>query len=247
MAHDLDANSRLSYERFREFERLMSFYPRGTVHAMNPTPLGFCAFALTLFVYSMYMAGATVPIGTATGTGMGLALFYGGLILLLAGLFELREGNNFHALIFCSYAGFWLSRASLNISAFNFISNTYGTDSTLIDKGFGIYYLAWTIFTLGMLISSIRINIFSIIFFSSLLITYTLLTASFFLLFDYNLLRAAGAFGILTAAIAWYGGFASLHKKGENSYFNLPVFSLAPKPQSVLTDKSMIDIRTQQF
>ena len=224
-----DATSRMTYERFVEFERLMKIYAGSSSQRCNPTPIGFCALGLTFFVFGMHNAGATVPIGTANGTGMGLALFYGGLILLLAGLFELREGNNFHALIFCSYAGFWLSRASLNISAFNFISNTYGTDSTVIDKGFGIYYLAWTIFTLGMLISSIRINIFSIVFFSSLLITYILLTASFFLLFDYNLLRAAGAFGILTAAIAWYGGFASLHKKGENSYFNLPTCSLAPK------------------
>ncbi|CAM4988378.1 unnamed protein product, partial [Rotaria socialis] len=74
--------------------------------AHNAAPIGFCAFALTLFVYSMNMAGATVPISTSPSMAMGLALFYGGLIQFLAGLFELRIGNNYHALLFCSYAGY---------------------------------------------------------------------------------------------------------------------------------------------
>ncbi|CAF3802254.1 unnamed protein product [Rotaria sp. Silwood1] len=40
---------------------------------------------------------------TPHGVVMGLALFYGGLIQLLAGLLEFRVGNNFGALAFCSY------------------------------------------------------------------------------------------------------------------------------------------------
>ncbi|CAF5143614.1 unnamed protein product, partial [Rotaria sp. Silwood1] len=44
---------------------------------------------------------------------MGLALFYRGLIQFLAVLFELRLGNNFHALMFCSYAGYWFGLAAI--------------------------------------------------------------------------------------------------------------------------------------
>jgi succinate-acetate transporter protein len=244
MAHDLDANSRLSYERFREFERLMSFYPRGTVHAMNPTPLGFCAFALTLFVYSMYMAGATVPIGTSAGPAMGLALFYGGLIQLIAGLLEFRLGNNFYALTFCSYAGFWLGLGSLYVQgSFTFFYSI--TDTTVQAKALGVFFLGWTIFTLAMLISSIRTNIALILFFFFLMLTYILFQASYFLMINTNLQAAGGAIGIFTSAIAWFIGFASLLRRGDNSYFNLPNYSLEPKPTGTdFNRKAPVELRT---
>lgn len=241
MAVSADAG-RVSYENFLEFERLVHKFPRRSIYVMNPTPLGFCAFALTLFVYSMYMAGATVPYTMSPAPAMGLGLFYGGLILLIAGLLEFRVGNNFLALAFCSYAGYWLGLASLYVSgSFIFFSGTSagtGTgsssvsvyDTTLQDKALGVFYLGWTIFTLAMLIASIRTNIVSVGFFFFLLVTYILWTASKFLMTTTpGLQQAGGAIGIFTAVIAWFLGFASLLRRGENSYFNLPNYSLAPK------------------
>ncbi|CAF1299831.1 unnamed protein product [Rotaria sordida] len=226
----VDTTSRMTYERFLEFERLMKGYSSSRYQPYNATPIGLCAFALTLFVYSMYMAGATVPIATSPGIAMGLALFYGGLIQFLAGLFELRLGNNFHALTFCSYAGYWFGLGSLYASVFNFSSSI--TDTSVYYKALGVFYLGWTIFTLAMLIASIRTNIVVIIFFFFLMSTYALFTASYFLSWDQNLSRAAGACGIFTTAIAWYAGFASLMKKDDNAYFNLPVFPLSPKSEA---------------
>ena len=55
-----------------------------------------------------------------------------------------------------------------------------------------------------------------------------------------NLQRAGGAFGILTASIAF--SIASFLKKDENSYFNLPVYSLASKSPLDLSEKSKMDI-----
>jgi succinate-acetate transporter protein len=106
-----DAHSRMTYDRFVEFERLMGSYPSGAGRPYNPRPIGFCAFALTLFVYAMYLAGATVPIQTSAALAMGLALFYGGLIQLIAGLYELRLGNNFNALYFVLMQAFGLDLA----------------------------------------------------------------------------------------------------------------------------------------
>ncbi|CAF4073106.1 unnamed protein product, partial [Rotaria sp. Silwood1] len=109
----------------------------------NAAPIGYCAFALTLFVYSMIMAGATVPISTSPAIGMGLALFYGGLIQFLAGLFELRIGNDFKALLFCSYSGYWFGLGALYASTFSFAS---GIDTSVIYQSLVVYYLGWTIF-----------------------------------------------------------------------------------------------------
>jgi succinate-acetate transporter protein len=223
-------STRISYDRFLEYDRLSRLYP--AVHGFNPTPLGFSAFALTLFVYCMIMCGATVYQGTSPALAMGLALFYGGLILLLAGLGEYRLGNNFYGLAFCSYAGYWLGLASLYVAGSFAFTTTVGstavyTDTTTLAKAFGIFYLGWTIFTLLMLIASIRTNVVTVLFFFFLFVTYVLFTTSYFLMGDPNTARAAGAFGIFTAVIGWFAAFASLLKKDENSYFNIPVFDIS--------------------
>ena len=235
MSHDLaDPHGRVSYDRFLEFERLMRGYHGAPGRAYNPTPIGFCAFALTLFVYSMYMAGATVPANTSPAMAMGLALFYGGLIQLLAGLYELRLGNNVYALAFCSYAGFWFGLAALyftqSTNSWNFIGAV--SDTTAQNNALGVFFLAWTIFTLFMLIAAIRTNAVSVLFFFFLLLTYILLTASYFLNGHTDLRRAGGAIGIFTAVIGWYKAFASLLKRGDNSYFNLPLFDISRKSQA---------------
>jgi succinate-acetate transporter protein len=252
MAHDLEANSRTSYERFVEFERLMKFYPRGN-GGTNATPLGFCAFALTLFVYSMYLCGATVPLAVSPAGAMGLALFYGGFVQIIAGIFELRSGNNFYGLIFCSYGGYWLGLASLYVTgSFAFFTTTpTTTTSTLLavvdpstqSKALGVFYLGWTIFTLAMLISSIRTNVLLIVFFFFLMATYALFTTSYFLIYDPNTARAGGACGIFTAALGWFIGFSNLLKKDENFYIDLPNYSLAPSTAGNAFSKRPVKIQ----
>src|SRR4051812_20214603 len=73
----------------------------------DPGPLGLAAFALTTFVLSAVNAGwihkGTEPIV------FGLALTYGGLAQLLAGMWEFRKGNTFGAPPFPSYGAFLLS------------------------------------------------------------------------------------------------------------------------------------------
>jgi succinate-acetate transporter protein len=241
-----DTPTRASYERFLQFERLMKTYSSTPSPRFNPTPLGLCAFALTLFVYSMYNAGATVPVDTPPiQIVMGLAFFYGGLIQLLAGLLEFRIGNNFAALAFCSYGGFWFGLASLYSYLFNFVSEV--DDPTILNKALGVFFLAWAIFTAAMFISSLRTNIVLIAFFFFLTITFILLTAYKFEQDHRDIQRAAGAFGILTSAIGWYAAFASLLKRNENSYFSLPVYNLAPQSPVVIIDNSSTDYGTQKL
>ena len=46
---------------------------------------------------------------SADGVVFGLALFYGGIAQLLAGMWEFAKGNTFGAVAFSSYGAFWLS------------------------------------------------------------------------------------------------------------------------------------------
>src|SRR3954471_5437995 len=73
----------------------------------DPGPLGLGAFALTTFVLSMFNAGLVSDKGEPVV--LGLALAYGGLAQLLAGMWEFRTGNTFGAVAFTSYGAFWLS------------------------------------------------------------------------------------------------------------------------------------------
>ena len=82
---------------------------KGTVHANpmpqraypprrqlgNPGPLGLYAFAATTLILSLFNVGAnniTVPNAV-----IGMAIFYGGLVQLLAGMWEFACGNTFGA------------------------------------------------------------------------------------------------------------------------------------------------------
>src|SRR5437867_7161706 len=73
----------------------------------DPAPLGLGAFALTTFVLSMFNADLVSKAGEPVV--LSLALAYGGLAQLLAGLWEFRTGNTFGAVAFCSFGAFWLS------------------------------------------------------------------------------------------------------------------------------------------
>lgn len=236
---DVD-HGRVAFDRFQEFERLMKVYPRSYASPMNPTPLGFCAFALTLFVYSFIQCGATVPLQSSVAGAMGLGLFYGGLIQLIAGLLEFRIGNNFRALLFCSYAGYWLSLAALYVTGSFGFQAPYAADTSVFLKTLGIFYLGWLIFTLVMLIAAIRTDVVTIVFFFFLMLTYILWTSSYFLMYHSDLHRAGGAIGIFTSVIAWFLGFASLLRRGDNSYFNLPNYSLAPKTRADLNAEAPV-------
>src|SRR5437660_4215713 len=79
----------------------------------NPAPLGLSAFALTTFVLSAsnarFLFNGIPPVTGAIA--LGLALFYGGIVQLVAGIQEFRTGNTFGATAFCSYGGFWMAVA----------------------------------------------------------------------------------------------------------------------------------------
>ena len=221
-AYPLPPNANPTYAD-DEDEEFKGFLSKQFPTIANPAPLGLCAFALTTWVLSMYNVGAWVPSEGPNQVVMGIALAYGGLVQLLAGMWEMRIGNTFGALAFSSYGGFWIGTAALFINAFGFLDYYDGTDA--LNNALGIYFMAWTLFTFFMCIASHRTSIALFLLFFFLTITFLLLTIAQFLV-NVNVHQAAGAFGILTAAIAWYAAFAGLLDRKQQSLFRLPVGDL---------------------
>jgi uncharacterized protein len=183
----------------------------------DPGPLGLAGFAMTTFVLSMFNAGVVNEKGTPVV--LGLALAYGGLAQLLAGMWEFRTGNTFGAVAFTSFGAFWLSFWALNVFYAKEIGGNAG-------HALGLYLWAWAIFTAYMTIAAMRTS-------GAVLLVFVLLTATFVLLAigktgaHETITHWGGYVGIATAAAAWYASFAAV----VNSTFGrtiAPVIPLTP-------------------
>lgn len=219
-----------TYKYFEKEEKLHGFLSQQFPTTANPAPLGLAAFALTTFVLSMLNAGVIVNIKSPSqGVVLGLALFYGGLVQLLAGMWEFKTGNTYGALAFTSYGGFWMSFAALFITSFDFLGG-YGVanaDAADLNNGLGIYLLSWCMFSFFMFIASHRTTVVLFVLFFFVTLTFLMLSIGRFCDNNIHLQQAGGCFGIIAAMIAWYGSFAGLLTK-KNSYFTLPVGELHP-------------------
>lgn len=166
---------------------------------------GWRAFALTTFVLSVFNAGL---IRTGDGVVLGLALAYGGLAQLAAGMWEFVKGNTFGAVAFASYGGFWIS--------FWWLINHLPTDAKGNDlhHALGVFLLAWAIFTFYMFIASLRTTGAVAAVLLALTLTYVLLAIGQFTMSAAETTNAAykagGWVGLVTAFLAWYASFAAV-------------------------------------
>ena len=167
----------------------------------DPAPLGLACFALTTFLLSLFNAGLVAEEGEPIVFGVALA--YGGVAQVLAGMWEFRKGNVFGATAFTSYGAFWLS--------FWAFVTFYAADVPEADRAtaVGWYLIAWGIFTVVMLIASLRTT-------AVLAVLFALLATTFFLLgvgdlaHSDGLVRSGGYLGLVTAAVAWYACLAGV-------------------------------------
>ncbi|MGZ4518128.1 MAG: acetate uptake transporter [Mycobacteriaceae bacterium] len=167
----------------------------------DPAPLGLAAFGMTTLVLSVFNAGLLAK--NLEPVVLPLALFYGGLAQMLAGMWEFRNRNVFGATAFTSFGAFWLSFAAY----VKFIAP--GLPASSAHSATGLFLLGWTIFTVYMLVASLRVNAAVAAVFLLLSLTFILLTIA-----DYGsytgLGKAGGYMGLATAAAAGYASFAGV-------------------------------------
>src|SRR5205809_3206941 len=115
----------------------------------DPAPLGLAAFALTTFMLSGHNANFIPDLAW-----VGLALFYGGSVQLLAGMWEFRNRNVFGATAFSTYGGFW-------IGLFLWVQFVapHAASAAAASHDLGWILLAFAIFNTYMLILSTQVNI----------------------------------------------------------------------------------------
>ncbi|MCB1771269.1 MAG: acetate uptake transporter, partial [Candidatus Competibacteraceae bacterium] len=71
----------------------------------NPAVVGLAGFGLTTLVLQFHNVGWMPSIGPVVWLG----LMFGGTAQLIAGLQEMKTGNNFGYCAFTSYGAFWIA------------------------------------------------------------------------------------------------------------------------------------------
>ncbi|KAF2643246.1 hypothetical protein P280DRAFT_488335 [Massarina eburnea CBS 473.64] len=191
----------------------------------NPAPLGLSAFALTTFVLSLVNVG-TRSIGEPNIV-VAIAYGYGGLVQLLAGMWEMAIGNTFGATALSSYGGFWLSFAIiLTPGGFQIASTLEENGASPFLNSFGLYLMGWFIFTTILLICTLRSTVAFFLLFFTLDLAFLLLGIGY-LQNDgthpmEGCIKAGGYFGLFAAFLAWYNALAGI-ADNSNSFFVIPV------------------------
>jgi len=181
----------------------------------DPGPLGLAGFAMTTFVLSMFNSQLVSEGGESVV--LGLALAYGGIAQLLAGMWEFRTGNTFGALAFSSFGAFWIS--------FFVLVTFFAPNLPAADAGhaIGLYLWAWAIFTTYMFVASLRTTGAVALVFFLLAVTFILLGAGNSGAHE-NVVKWGGYVGLATAVAAWYASFAGV----TNSTFGRTVLPVWP-------------------
>ncbi|KAF3386797.1 Acetate permease A [Penicillium rolfsii] len=192
----------------------------------NPAPLGLCAFALTTFVLSAVNMGTRGL--TAPNIVVALAFGYGGLVQLLAGMWEMAVGNTFGATALSSYGGFWLAFAIvLTPGGFEIVATLEkdGGPDFFYDS-MGLFLMGWFIFTTILLFCTLRSTVAFFLLFFFLDLTFLLLGIAYLVRTDgaptTSITKAGGFFGFMAAFAAWYNALAGL-ADNSNSFFIIPV------------------------
>lgn len=176
----------------------------GSMMIADPGPVGLAAFAMTTFMLSIF--NTNIVSSTLAVSVLPLALFYGGGVQLLAGMWEFRKGNTFGALAFSSFGAFWLAY-------WYYVDHVAAKlPASEAHKATGVFLLSWAIFTAYMTIASLRTTAAVAAVFAALTITFVLLMIGAFATGTaaVDMTKAGGWAGLVTAALAWYASFAGV-------------------------------------
>ena len=193
----------------------------------NSGPLALAGFATTTFMLSM--VNANIIPAAVTPVVFAVALMFGGLAQLIAGVIQLRVGNTFGGVLFTGFGAFWLSIwafAEFFIKAVPLLQ---------VGHAFGLLLYGFGIFSAIMLIAAFRTSV-------AVITALVLLTAALFVLAAGNygastgLIKTGGVIGLVLAANAFYLCLAELC---EATYGRevLPVFPLNKVPGESLGEE----------
>jgi len=171
----------------------------------NPAPLGLCAFGTTTILLSLANAGLiglTSPI-------LAMALFYGGIAQIIAGLMEWKKNNNFGFLTFVSFGTFWITFAGvLTLPVIGLAKGPQSVD-------LAAYLAVWGIVAFGLLICTLNMHRSLQLTVLAVFLTIVLLVAAE-LTGSAMIKLGAGIVGLIAGGLALYIGLGQVINEVHN-------------------------------
>ncbi|KXN84943.1 Ammonia transport outward protein 2 [Leucoagaricus sp. SymC.cos] len=150
-----------------------------------------------------------------------MALFAGGLVQLLAGMWEVPHGNTFGATAFSSYGAFWMSYATIFIPGSG-VMDTFQDNMDEFNQAFGLFLIVWFMITVMFIPPVLRKNVAFSTLLSLLAMALLLLSVG-----SWNQMpsvnRAGGAFGVMTGLVAFYIGVSMMLAAEKTAIIRLPL------------------------
>jgi succinate-acetate transporter protein len=189
----------------------------------SPAPLGLNILAFTTAILGCFYTGFIIPFeGTGVRPAVGIVLLIGGIIMVLAGMWEYRKNYMVTATIFTSYGGFLAAVGLIFMPNLGILSSLSGSGG--LHYAMGLFFLCWTIFTgilfLGALRTNASLGITMIVLFAA----YLLLTIGQLASNNTILLNVGGWLAIACAIIAWLAAAASIvSTSSSQGAFRIPL------------------------
>lgn len=186
----------------------------------NPAVLGLTCFGMTTLLLNLHNAGIfkmDAPI-------LAMGIFLGGIVQVIASIFEFKKGNTFAMTAFGAYGAFWLTLVFILVAK-PFLLTKLGLEVS--EKGVAWYLLLWGIFTLAMFFGTLKVNRVLQFVFATLFVLFILLAIGF----GYGssgVIKAAGVVGIVTGAAAIYLAMAEL----MNEMYGRVVLPIGPAKEN---------------
>jgi succinate-acetate transporter protein len=165
----------------------------------NPAPLGLCAFGMTTILLSLHNAGL-IALGSPI---LAMAIFYGGVAQVIAGLMEWKKNNTFGFVTFGSFGFFWISFATILILPALGLSKAPGPTEI------AAFLAVWGLFALGLFVCTLRMHkVLMVTLFFVVMLVVALVAAE--LTGIKEVLTIAGILGIIAGALAFYIGMGQV-------------------------------------
>eukprot|EP01057_Protomagalhaensia_wolfi_P001050 Protomagalhaensia_wolfi_Nauph_80__1049@NODE_160_length_3372_cov_649_059106_g121_i0_p2_GENE_NODE_160_length_3372_cov_649_059106_g121_i0NODE_160_length_3372_cov_649_059106_g121_i0_p2_ORF_typecomplete_len227_score19_98Gpr1_Fun34_YaaH/PF01184_19/6_9e53Gaa1/PF04114_14/0_63DUF1430/PF07242_11/2_1DUF1430/PF07242_11/3e02AC_N/PF16214_5/10_NODE_160_length_3372_cov_649_059106_g121_i014942174 len=178
----------------------------GDERTANPAPLGLTGFAMSTIMLNLHNCGL-FPLNSAI---VGLGLVLGGVIQIVAGVFEFVTGNTFGTTAFLCYGGFWLSLV------LTWILPVHHYAASTDNVAFGWYLLLWCLFTLCLTVATLKMNFATKLIFCTLSVLFLLLAITRFLNEPKALQVISGVVGVLCGLSALYLALAEVINAAHN-------------------------------
>jgi succinate-acetate transporter protein len=186
----------------------------------SPAPLGLSTLAFTTAILGCFYAGFIIPYEAAgMRAAVGAALLIGGIILVLAGMWEFRKNSLMTATIFTSYGGFLGVLGLVFLPGTGILALLGGNVHLLL----GLFFLCWLVYTAVLFIGALRTSTSLIATIGLLFIAYLFLTIGELARGSVVLTIIGGWFAIACAIVAWLAAVVSiLSTETKNEAFRIP-------------------------